>query len=1066
MEDFNVSCDPDVFKPDSAMSDELKFDISHSLSSKSTSCPERQCYSKIPSNNFLTIPASSNNRSQIIDESMNSAEELANIISDPNCPTNHTNIYVTSERFNGTTFDGSSLFPELQDFRKAHHNKLIFAHLNINSLRNKFFEVCNILNNGYCDILGLSETKLDDSFLNSQFYANDFALYRSDRNEHGGGVAFYVRSSIPHRIRKDIGVASHIVENLVLETHIRKEKCFFVLIYKPPNVGNAALSNFLESVCNICFAESKTVYIIGDLNVNMLNSSHALIDTFNILNLKNVIKKPTCFKNIESPTLLDVIITNTPKRLASTVNVDLGISDFHNFVGAATKLGLPPNGPKVITYRSMKHFKEHDFMISVKDAPFHVGEIFDDVNDQMWYFQKVFESVVEQHAPTKVKKIKAQQVPFMNSELRKAINRKAALRKKYYTYKTQNSWESYKKQRNLVNKLKRKAKQEYFNKQCNNNLINNQSFWKTVKPFFSNTLQHGSAISLEDQGQLVTDPSVVCGVFNDHFVNIAESLAEPRGLDDCGVSQLCDFYRNQISVSFIRSRFGQISESFSFKTVEPDEVFQKCMSLKSNKAPGHDRISAKFIKLAGKEICHSLTKVINCSFESSTFPDTLKHALVTPVYKKGDNLSKNNYRPVSVLTSISKVFESIICDQINAFIEPLMSHKLSAYRKSYSCEDVLLRCIEDWKHAVDMNYIVGCVSMDLSKAFDSLPHNLLLAKLSAYGMSVSSVCMIRSYLSDRFQRVKICNNLSDWRQVKRGVPQGSLTGPLLFNVFINDFILQMEDFCDVYNYADDNSLSVKHRDVNVMINTLSDCSINAVSWFTENNMQANPEKFQVIIFHRERSNKIISLNVGSTEITSTTTIKLLGVIIDSDFSFDSHVSHLCKKAAKQVNALGRISSYLSTNCKMKILQAFIISNFTYCSLVYHLCGARNERKLEKLQERALRAVFGDYLSSYDSLLERAEFCLLHTARCRRVVEHVFRALHSLSPLFPNNYYAIKETKYNFRKKFIIMLPEFNTMRFGRNSIRYQAGKLWNALPSNVTLETELVRFKNAVMNMT
>jgi len=232
------------------------------------------------------------------------------------------------------------------------------------------------------------------------------------------------------------------------------------------------------------------------------------------------------------------------------------------------------------------------------------------------------------------------------------------------------------------------------------------------------------------------------------------------------------------------------------------------------------------------------------------------------------------------------------------------------------------------------------------------------------------------------------------------------------------------------------------------------------------NLQANPEKFQAIIFHRERPNKIISLNVGSTEITSATTIKLLGVFIDSDFSFDSHVSHLCKKAAKQVNALGRISSYLSTNCKMKILQAFIISNFTYCSLVYHLCGARNERKLEKLQERALRAVFGDYLSSYDSLLERAEFCLLHTARCRRVAEHVFRALHSLSPLFPNNYYVIKETKYNFRKKFIVMLPEFYTMRFGRNSLRYQAGKLWNALPSNVTLETELVRFKNAVMNMT
>ena len=793
---FDVPYNPEVSTSNYANFSVLagsKFNAAGALC-QSVSCDEMQCRGNDPCANLdLNNPNFNNACPPVINESINQTEELTNITFDLDDFT-----LETSDRSTGPTDGECPVFPEMQNFRKVHHNKLIFAHLNINSMRNKFLEISSILNNGYCDILGLSETKLDDSFQNSQFHANDFTLHRNDRDEHGGGVAFYVRSSIPHRIRKDIGVAKHAVENLVLETRLRKEKCFFILIYKPPSVENAALSDLLELVCNMCFAESKTIYIIGDLNVNMLSVSHALCDTFNILNLKNVIKNPTCFKNVECPTLLDVIVTNTPKRLAGTINTDVGISDFHNLVGAATKLGFSPNGPKVITYRSMKNFNENDFINGVKDAPFHVGEIFDDINDKMWYFQKLLGSVVEQHAPTKVKTIKTQQIPFMNGELRKAINRKAALRKKFYTYKSKYAWETYKKQRNLVNKIKRKAKQEYFNKQCNQKRVNTQSFWKTVKPFFTNSHQRNATISLEDQGMLITDPSVVCDAFNDYFIHIAESLAEPRGLDGCDISQFCDFYGNQASISLIKSRFGQISEPFSFRNVDPDEVLKKCLSLKAGKAPGHDRISAKFVKLAGNEICHSLSHIINSSFESSSFPNTLKHALVTPVYKKGDNLAKGNYRPVSVLTSISKIFESIMCDQINAFIEPMMSHKLSAYRKLYSCEDVLLRCIEDWKHAVDMNYVVGCVSMDLSKAFDSLPHNLMLAKLSAYGMSDSSVNMVRSYLSDRFQRVKIGDNLSNWGHVKRGVPQGSLTGPLLFNVFLNDFILQMEDFCDIY----------------------------------------------------------------------------------------------------------------------------------------------------------------------------------------------------------------------------------------------------------------------------
>ena len=225
----------------------------------------------------------------------------------------------------------------------------------------------------------------------------------------------------------------------------------------------------------------------------------------------------------------------------------------------------------------------------------------------------------------------------------------------------------------------------------------------------------------------------------------------------------------------------------------------------------------------------------------------MKNAELSPLYKKEDQLNKVNYRPVSLLTVISKIYESVMFDQVMTTLILYLKICCVHFLK-YSCQFTLsIKAIDDWKVSLDHNQMVVTVFMNLSKAFDCLPHGLIIAKLHAYGLSINACDLFSSYLCNRFQRVKINNSRSEWAVIKKGIPQGSIIGPLLFNVFVNDMFHFMEK-CDLYNYADDNSLSVASYHMHDVLSYLSrDCKT-VVKWFRDNGMQANPSKFQLWLY--------------------------------------------------------------------------------------------------------------------------------------------------------------------------------------------------------------------------
>ena len=262
---------------------------------------------------------------------------------------------------------------------------------------------------------------------------------------------------------------------------------------------------------------------------------------------------------------------------------------------------------------------------------------------------------------------------------------------------------------------------------------------------------------------------------------------------------------------------------------------------------------------------------------------------MSPSYKKDDNLKKNNFRPISVLTGISKLYESVVNDQLLEFFNKLFNDLISAYRKGYSCQSLLLKCIDSWKVALDRKQHVGLLFMDLSKAFDCLPHGLMIAKLKAYGLSTPACELVFSYLNDRKQRVKISTSRSSWSTLSKGVPQGSILGPLLFNIFMNDLFLFIEK-CNLYNYADDNSLDTTSENLSEVLFNLKNDGRNAIDWFSRNGMQANPEKFHFMALSPTSvGTQVLELSDGIT-LSSEAVVTVLGVTIDDQSSYIANIS--------------------------------------------------------------------------------------------------------------------------------------------------------------------------------
>ena len=477
--------------------------------------------------------------------------------------------------------------------------------------------------------------------------------------------------------------------------------------------------------------------------------------------------------------------------------------------------------------------------------------------------------------------------------------------------------------------------------------MSSKNFWKTVERFISNkTNRNESDIILNENNKVIKDRKNVANTLNEYFISIAEYTASRQDIE-ISISEIINKYENHISMQNMRNK--KLNSTFTFEKTTSTNIRQ----LNSRKPMGIDTIPPKIIKILNDNICDNIESIVNSMIIQLLFPGQAKVSSITPVFKKDNRMEKKNCRPISVLSCLSKVLEKIIFQQMGTYFGNIFSPYLSGFRKQYGYQHVLMRMTEKWRIMLGNKKIIAALSMDLSKAFDSLPHDTLIAKIHAYGFEMSALKLIYSFLIDRTQTVKVKGERSIERQIKSGVPQGSLLGVSLFNIYLNDIFDSVD--ADLFNFADDNDLLSAGPKMDEAKALLINETEAALNWTEANEMIVNPEKFHLIFLSPNKQDLINQqfIEIRGISLKSETKFTLLGVDIDNQLTFHSHINNIFRKAENQINALKRLSVHMGQNEKMVLMKSFILSNFNYCPLVRHFCGKTDTDRMEKIQKRAL-----------------------------------------------------------------------------------------------------------------
>ena len=941
--------------------------------------------------------------------------------------------------------------------RQKHIGKLIIGHININSIRNKFEALKSMIHENL-DIFVVSETKIDESFPLNQFKIEGFSKpFRFNRTNKGGGIIIYIRSNIPSKIIKN-NLPKNI-EGLFVEINLHNKKW---VIFGGYNPNKAIISDFLSHVgssLDILIRNYDNFLLLGDFNSEMKDEK--MKEFCNIYNLQNLIKEPTCYKSFLNPTSIDVILTNKSSSFQSSCTIETGLSDHHKMTVTILKTYFKKLKPSIVKYRCYKYFEEFSFKTELKQN-------LKTKKDNMKYddFKNVFMSVLNKHAPTKEKIIRGNNAPFMNKILSKAFMERSKLKNKCNKFPTNENWKIYKKQRNYCVNLLKKEKKEYYNNLNIKKFNDNKTFWKTIKPFFSDKQKDFQKdFILIDNDEIISNDKLVAEKMNNYFMDVIDSLdIEPFIKIDEGesnsnsIEDIIDMYSNHPSILKIKEHIT-INEKFSFKETTKNEIQDNIKLLNTKKITVDGDIPSKMLILTNEISSEIITNIYNESKEIQRFPYSLKLADVKPIHKKSEKTNKENYRPISLLPTISKLFERDMYSQIINYIDKHLSPFLFGFRKGHSTEVCLNVMLEQWKKALDDKKYVGAILTDLSKAFDCLNHKLLIAKLEAYGFEKKALLYIFDYLSERNQRTKVNSSYSSWREIKYGVPQGSILGPLFFNIFLNDIFLFV-DKTKMANYADDNTPYAIESNFENLINVLENETAILLNWFRINEMKSNEDKCKLIILNREGD----KIKIGEENITGTKSVKLLGVTIDNKLNFDEHVHKICKKASQKLHALARISKYLDKNKLRVIMKTFIESQFNYCPTTWMFHSRKLNNRINLLHERALRIVYKDnQLTFRDLLILDKSFCV-HHKNLQKLATEMFKIKNSISPVLMLNLFPSIENAYNFRNQRCWESHYVRTVGYGTETLLFRGKKTWQLLPESIKKIKSLAEFKIKVKN--
>ena len=476
----------------------------------------------------------------------------------------------------------------------------------------------------------------------------------------------------------------------------------------------------------------------------------------------------------------------------------------------------------------------------------------------------------------------------------------------------------------------------------------------------------------------ITDAKDIANSFNTHFTEIGPKLASQIPLPVQGKT--------------FEKYLTKVDSTFCFTKILPFRVLKLLQTSDVAKAVGIDKISNKILKLCAPYIYESLSAIFNLSLETNVVPSDWKIAKVTPIFKVGDRCDRNNYRPISVISAVARIFEKLVYEQLenyvtnNNFINP----RQSGFRSLFSTTTAMLDLTNEWCFNIDRKLVNGVLFLDLKKAFDTVDHTILIKKLQYLGLNQSAVEWFKSYLGDRVQMCAVNGVLSDPDQLSCGVPQGTILGPLLFLIYIND-LPNCVKYSSTRMFADDTNLTASGSSI-PEIKTMLDKDIEClVEWLCVNKLTLNVIKTEyMLIGSWQRISSLtdsLSLSINGIALKQTHALKCLGLTIDDNLTYKHHIDNVIKRVKSNLSIMRKAKPFLNQQLLKTIYYSIIEPHFTYCSVVWDSIDQTLADKLQKLQNRAARIITSAPYSVHtcDVFSDLKWSTLDHKRKCQKTI---------------------------------------------------------------------------------
>ena len=530
--------------------------------------------------------------------------------------------------------------------------------------------------------------------------------------------------------------------------------------------------------------------------------------------------------------------------------------------------------------------------------------------------------------------------------------------------------------------------------------------------------------------------------------------------------------QEKLNIKTPETQATSVTGNFTFKSETEENIVKLIDRLKCNVAVGCDNINVRLVKDSKHTIAKLLKQLVNISFKTSTFPDSMKKAIVRAIHKKGETEQPGNYRPLSILPIISKIFERSAVNQLVQYLEEnkLLNNVQHAYRRGHSTVTCLTEIVNFIYQENDKGNIVGIASLDLSKAFDSINHGLLLQKLEKLGLGEKSLSWCQSYLTNRKQQTKFADFISTVETVTSGVPQGSILGPILFICFVND-LPEIFKNCKIMSYADDTQILVSAKSTDKIKTKIETLIKQAQQWYTKNSLLNNASKTEIITISQRKIDAVFEVNITENgkpvKLTPKTSIKVLGVHIDKDLNWNKQVNEVNKKARYATRNLQRTFHLLPFKSRLILYNSLVASHFNYADTVWGGLSVRNKNKLQRTQNTVIKSMLGMKMrDSSDEALTKANLLSLDDKRKIHDAVYVHKAIAGNLPDEVTEQYKNHQSLMNHRSadKLILNIPQHKYEKY-KCSPLYRTIAAWNSSPVEIRKSETDTYKKNLQANL-